>query len=175
MDRILEDVQKVRQQKAGVKKGAKLTLLGHLEQIVEYSLNSGLNDEFFTKTKSNLNHVKRILHLNDIQVVFLSHFMDKSDSSQILISEIAESIKCRNLKLIQYMDDIDVLEKRRLIRCNRSRNSLSYRVPREVIEALRKNKNYQPVNLSNISIEELFDKLGELFEEKMSTWSLQKQ
>jgi hypothetical protein len=61
-----------------MKKNAKLTLLGHIEQIVELSLNSGLKDDFFEKAKPHLNHVKRVLHLNDIQVVFLSHFMDKS-------------------------------------------------------------------------------------------------
>ncbi|MDR1895523.1 MAG: ATP-binding protein [Prevotellaceae bacterium] len=148
-----------------MKKNAKLTLLGHIEQIVELSLNSGLKDDFFEKAKPHLNHVKRVLHLNDIQVVFLSHFMDKSDNSSILISAIAECIKCRTLKLIQYMDDIDVLEKRRLIRCSRSDNQHSYRVPREVVEALRKNENYQPVKRTTISIEELFDELEKLFNE----------
>ncbi|GHV11539.1 hypothetical protein FACS1894162_7090 [Bacteroidia bacterium] len=68
--------------------------------------------------------------------------------------------------IVDVVQKIHNQERRRLIRCNRSHNSLSYRVPREVIEALRKNKNYQPANQTNISIEELFDKLRELFEEK---------
>ncbi|MDR1884610.1 MAG: ATP-binding protein [Prevotella sp.] len=170
MEDIVEVIQKAKktekERKAGVKKNTKLTLLGHLEQIVELSLNSGLKDDFFEKAKPHLNHVKRVLHLNDIQAVFLSHFMDKSDSSSIYISEISNSVKCRTLKLIQHMDDIDVLEKRRLIRCSRGSNQLSYRVPREVVEALRKNENYQPVKRTNIPIEELFEELAKLFSEK---------
>jgi SpoVK/Ycf46/Vps4 family AAA+-type ATPase len=170
MEDIVEVIQKAKktekERKSGVRKNTKLTLLGHLEQIVELSFNSGLKDDFFEKAKPHLNRVKRVLHLNDIQVVFLSYFIDKSDDSRIHISEIAENIKCRTLKLIQYMDDIDVLEKRRLIRCSRSDNQLSYRVPREVVEALRKNENYQPIKRTNISIEELFEALDKLFDEK---------
>jgi SpoVK/Ycf46/Vps4 family AAA+-type ATPase len=64
------------------------------------------------------------------------------------------------------MDDIEALEKRRLIRCSRNENLPSYRVPREVIEALRKNENYQPVKQTNISIEKFFEELDKLFKEK---------
>jgi hypothetical protein len=61
----------------------KLTLLEHIEQIVELSLKSGLKDDFFEKAKPHLKYVKRVLQLNDVQAVFMSHFMDQSDSSRI--------------------------------------------------------------------------------------------
>jgi signal recognition particle GTPase len=68
-------------------KKTKSTLLGHIEKIVELSVDSKLNDEFFDKAKPHVNFVKRRLHLNDMQAVILSHFIDMSADSHILLSE----------------------------------------------------------------------------------------
>jgi hypothetical protein len=149
----------------GTKRKTRLTLLEHIEKIVELSDNSMLNGDFFEKAKKHIACVKRLLHLNDIQAVFLSHFIDRSSNGQILISDIAKVIGCRNIKLLQYMDDIDVLEKRRLVRCCRCKLSISYRVPREVVNALRQNKEYCPADRKNISIHAFFNELDQLFAE----------
>jgi hypothetical protein len=168
MDGIVEVAQKIRnqerQRKSGEKKGVKLTLLEHIEKIINMS-KDGLNDEFYTKAKVHLTFVKRLQHLNDIQALFLSHFLNRCDSN-ISISDISKFIGCSNIKLLQYMDDIDVLEKRRFIRCSRNHHSISYRVPREVLNAFRQNKEYQPKSRKNISIFDLFFTLEQLFGEK---------
>ena len=146
-------------------KNKKLNLLEHIEQIVELSKESGLKTDFFVKAKKHIKYVNKVLNLNDIQTIFLSHFADRSDDKNILISEIAKFINCRNIKLLQFMDDIDVLEKRRFVRCSRDGDHISYRVPREVITALRENREFVPLKKGNLSIEVFFDELDKLFDE----------
>jgi hypothetical protein len=73
------------------------------------------------------------------------------------------------------MDEFDELEKRRLIRSRRSvherrRNSdiPSYRVPMEVISAVRKGIEYKPEKRANLTIEEFFEALEDLFIQRTS-------
>jgi ATP-dependent 26S proteasome regulatory subunit len=147
------------------KKKSRLTLLERIEKIVELSENSALNDEFFEKAKTHINHVKRLLHLNDIQTVFLAHFLDRCDDEHVHVREISKALGCRSLKMLQYVDDINVLEERRLVRCRHHERVSSYRVPREVLDALRQNKEYTPESKKGLSITAFFDELDQLLEE----------
>ena len=61
------------------------------------------------------------------------------------------------------MSDIDVLEKREFVRCCRDNNSLTYRVPIEVIEAFKKDEMYVPKDCSGLSCQELFTELEDIF------------
>jgi hypothetical protein len=157
----------IEKQDTDPKSKKKLNMLGHIEAIVELSVDSKLSDEFFDKARPHINFVKRILHLNDMQVVLLSHFVDKSEDSRILIREIAETLKCRSIKLLQYWNDIEVLVQRKLIRCTRPKSdSFYFSVQHEVIVALMQNRNFQPAKHENICIEELFEVLDKLFDER---------
>ena len=69
-----------------------------------------------------------------------------------------------DVKLIRFMNDIDVLEKRGLIICCRDRRGRSYRVPMKVIEAFQHNELYKPEDLSGLSCAELFAELEDIFD-----------
>ena len=62
------------------------------------------------------------------------------------------------------MAEIDVLEKREFVRCNREDKRIRYRVPMEVIEAFKNNKKYTPKDCSGLSCQEFFDEIQEVFE-----------
>lgn len=64
-------------------------------------------------------------------------FVDRSEDSHIMISEIAKYAGCRTTKILRLSDDIDILEAKRYLRSSRSRKSISHRVPGAVIETLR--------------------------------------
>ena len=150
------------------KRKSRLNLLGHFERIVELSENSGLSDEFLAAAKPHIDYVKRCLHLNDVQAIFLAHFVDQSDEYNIRLSEIAKTVKCRNVRLVKYMDDIDELEKRRYVRCSRE-GGISYRIPRDVLDALRKNTEYKPESKKNISVGDFFAFAEQLFDERSNS------
>jgi SpoVK/Ycf46/Vps4 family AAA+-type ATPase len=64
------------------------------------------------------------------------------------------------------MNELDELEKRKLVRCCRDTRFVTYRITRDVIECLKQGKEYFPVKHQNISINELFTELEELFDQK---------
>ncbi|MDR2811028.1 MAG: ATP-binding protein [Tannerellaceae bacterium] len=144
----------------------RLNLLLAIEQVVEMSEKSALSDEFFGKAKRYIAYISKKLTLTPIQSVLFSLFVDRSDRSGIELSDFSSHLKCRNVRLIRHMSDMDTLEKRRLIRCCRNNKSIHYRVPLQVIEALKENKAYQPKEYKNISCSELFTFLDDLFEQR---------
>ncbi|MDR0524394.1 MAG: ATP-binding protein [Spirochaetaceae bacterium] len=140
-------------------------ILDHIEKIVEISQRYGI-DKCLNKGKEHFGYINRKLGLSPLQTVLFAHFMEKSSDNHIHISEIAESIKCSNVRIIKYINECDELEKKKLIRCSRDGNSILYRVPREVQESLRKYGEYKPETNENISIDKLFTVLEQLFKER---------
>lgn len=142
-----------------------LTLLEHIEKIVEMSETDGFSDSFFEKASRHLAAASEILDITPVQVALFSHFLNRSDDECINVGEIAKAIKCKQVKLIQYMNDFDVLENKKLLCCRRSR-TMTYRVPLDVITALRKNENYKPLSNKNLSIDEFFTITENLFDQR---------
>ncbi|MDR1738701.1 MAG: ATP-binding protein [Candidatus Symbiothrix sp.] len=142
----------------------KLNLFEHFEQIIALSENLGLNDEFFKQAKWHIEVVKDVLNINDMQAVLFAHFVGSSEN--ISLKDLATSTKCSQIRLLQYMSDIDELEKRRMIRRNGYGNRHGfYRVPLDVIDAVRNNKEYLSASRQNLSIGALFSVLNQLFNE----------
>jgi hypothetical protein len=147
----------------------RLNLLGHIEKIIELARNNGLTDVFFEKARKHTAFVARKLQLTQVQASLFSFFIDMSDDQSIRLRDIAKEMKCGNTKLIQYMNDIDELEKRKFVCCCRSHRehgAPTYRVPMNVINALRKGEAFQAVSYEHISLIELFSVVEELFEQR---------
>lgn len=142
-----------------------LDLLTAVEQIVDKAKGSGLSSEFYRKADKYIKYVSERLDLTKEQSVMMALFIDNSDDERIQISDFGKFLECRTTRLIRYMTDIDVLEKRELVRCKRSRHrSMCYRVPMEVIEAFKKNEKYEPKDYSGLSAKALFGEIETLFE-----------
>lgn len=142
------------------------TLLGHIEKIIELSEDSELSKEFFEKAKSNINFVKNVLQLSDMATVLFSLLVDNNDSRYTYIKELSEHLNCRKIRIMKHGESLKELENRRLVRCNRRDNSLCYRIPKDVIFALTDGKNIEPRKFDNLSKDEFFDYISELFEER---------
>ena len=140
-------------------------ILDHIEQIVEASQKQGI-DVCLSHKKQHIGYVSQRLGISPLQVVLFSNFVEKSDDSRIMLSEVAESIKCNKVRIIKYMNECEELEKKKLIRCSRSDNRISYRVPYEVMTSLRKHNEYRPEEFKNISIDKFFTTLERLFSER---------
>ncbi|MDR1783350.1 MAG: ATP-binding protein [Dysgonamonadaceae bacterium] len=160
----IETKEAVETKPAKPPKNKKMDLLSHFEQIIKLSAGSGFNDEFFHKARQHINAVKKILKINDIQAALFAHFLNRCDST-ISLNGIANSIGSEQIRVLQYMNEIEELEKRRMVRRHQHDFYPSYSVPRGVIEAVRHNKAYHPPSRKNLSIEALFDVLNQLFQE----------
>ncbi|NDV80232.1 ATP-binding protein [Dysgonomonas sp. 511] len=149
-----------------VKKSRNKTLLQHIENILELVEGSELKDDFFQKAKKSIDFVAKKMKLTMNQAVLFAVFIEKSDDNSIEIRDLSQFVKCRNIKIISLMKDIDELENRRLIRCSRRNDKPSYRVPFDVIKAIKQNSIYELKNTKNLSAIELFGHIEILIEEK---------
>ena len=147
-------------------KKVKKDLLYHMEKVVEELKDSQLSKEFFKKAATHIRYVSKKLDMTQEQSVLMSLFIDKSDDKRIYISELAEYMKCRTVRIIRYMPDIDELEHRGLVRCSRSDRRPSYRVPIEVINAFKNDENYIPRNIHDLTCSDLFAELQDIFMER---------
>ena len=142
----------------------KMDLLSAIEQIVEKAKGTGLSSEFYRKADRYIKYVSAKMELTKEQSVMMALFIDNSDDTRITISDFGKFLNCRTTRIIRYMSEIDVLEKRELIRCCRDGHSISYRVPMEVIEAFKKDEKYVPKDCSGLSCMELFGEIEDIFE-----------
>lgn len=142
------------------------SILEAFEYIVELAEDSNLDEDFFAKAAIHVRYASRKLKLTAPQTVLLALFVDRSEDSRIMISEIAKYTGCRTTKILRLSDDIDVLESKYYLRASRSRKSLSYRVPGAVLKALRHNTPYiyepEPV----LDTQAFFDRFDRLMDEK---------
>lgn len=153
-------------QKNDAKNAKPKSVLEAFEYIVELAEDSNLDNDFLDKASAHIKYAARKLKLTAIQVVLLAMFVDRSEDSRIMISEIAKYAGCRTTKILRLSDDIDVLEAKHYLRASRSSKSLSYRVPGAVLKSLRKNQPYiheiEPV----LDTQTFFDRFDKLMNEK---------
>lgn len=142
------------------------SILESFEYIVELAEDSNLDNDFFEKAAKHIKYASRKLKLAPMQVVLLAMFVDRSEDSRIMISDIAKYTGCRTTKILRLSDDIDTLESQRYLRASRSRNSLSYRVPGAVLKSLRKNQPYIYEEEPIPDTQTFFDRFDRLMNEK---------
>ena len=143
---------------------SKLDLLSAVEHIVELAKSSKLSPEFYKKAARYIKHLATRFNLTREQSVMFALFIDRSDDSHIQASELASHTECSTTRIIRYMNDIDELVRRDYIYRSKSSGRVSYQVPSEMIEALKKDEVYTPRNISGISCDALFCELARIVE-----------
>ena len=142
-----------------------MCLLDHIEKTAEISKKCGIG-KCLIKGKCHLDYISAKLGISPVQGVLFSLFMERCNDNHILISEIAESANCSKVRIIKYMNDCEELEKKRLVRCRRDDDGVSYRVPRNVWDSLRKNNEFVLEKNENLSIFRFFALLERTLEER---------
>lgn len=117
-------------------------ILEAFEHIVILAKDSDLSPDFYEVANEHIRYAARRLKLSPLETVFLALFVDRSEDDRIRMSEIADYIGCRTTKLLRISTAIDKLEEAHYLRASRCHNSLSYRVPMEVLKALKQNQPY---------------------------------
>ncbi len=144
-------------------KQKKLDLLSAIEHIVDKAKDSQLSSEFYRKADRYIKYVSAKLDLTKEQSVMLALFIDNCEDNSITISNLSNYVGCRTTRLIRYMNDIDVLEKREMVCCCRGRRGVSYRVPMEVVESFTHDEKYVPADCSDLTCHQLFGMIEEIF------------
>jgi len=142
------------------------SVLEAFEYIVELAENSNLNDEFFDAAGIHIRYAARKVKLTSMQTVMLALFVDRSENRCIRMSEIADYVGCRTTRILRLSKEIDILEEKHYLVASRSHGQLSYRVPHDVLNSIKDNRQYiytpSPVN----NLQSFFDYFNELMDRK---------
>jgi AAA+ superfamily predicted ATPase len=130
--------------------------------------NSQLSDEFYKKAQTSIQFLAKEMNLSPEQAIIFALFIEQSNDTCIYISELARFLGCRNIKAICMMNDVDELVRRHLIHCRMNNGKKCYRVPNEVVNAVKQNiaYEYKPEIHINLTTEELFRQIEQLFDER---------
>ena len=152
--------------------------LEHFEKIITLLSDVGLCDEYFAKASEHLDFASAYLRVNQTQAVLFSWLLESFTEGPVSIKKLAEDLKCKNLEVLKYLDDFDVLCSKKLIRSEKISSDMmdpfsgrrrkekfpKYSVPLDVINAIRNGVEYQFKVMDNLSPEEFFDCIGDLFD-----------
>ncbi len=145
-----------------------MTLLKAVEQIVELSRDSRLEPEFFSKAAEPINYLADRLELTPEQCVLLALFIDNTDDGCTSVRDLSRHFGCNATRILSFMQEIDGLVEREMVRCGKGRfdrsGGMAYRVPWPVLDAFIHNRKFELCRYENLSNEDFFAALSEVFD-----------
>lgn len=139
-----------------------LTTYNAVGSVIEIMKDSGLAAEFLHMAEPYLDFLSQQQQITTRQALILSLMLERYYDHHLTNNDLAQTLNCELFDLLGYQDDIDTLVRRRFLRSD-GKDSPSYRIPREVLNAVRDNRLYMPVSPSNLKPKELLEKIGDLF------------
>ena len=152
-----------------------LTMLSVLNCIVDLARNSKLSDEFLEAADRFVCYVSERQQISKMQAVMLALMVENSVSfEKVELSEVAETLNCSTVQILQYKLDIDKLVGRGLLYCTHSKCvGTLYKVPQSVLDKYAMNEAYSQPSYKGCSDMELFQRFYDIthhrFKEEIST------
>ena len=136
-----------------------LTLLKSISSIVIMAANSGLNEEFFDKADPYISYFAERQGITKMQAVLLSLFIEIcTTGSNTDFSDLARFLNCKNVEVLQYMDEVNELVKMGMLRekTDEKRGESCYCMPLSLLSSFAKDETYKPKSYMNASGIEFF-------------------
>ena len=149
------------------------TLLAAMEEVVNFAKIYSLKEKFFELASRELDYISSKLGIARDEAMLLAFFIEKSSSCRIWLSSIADMVNVSNIRIISMMNVADGLVKKGYLRGNvNGKDERYYSVPREVLDAVRKNECFTPKPMLDLTTDEFFDRLEDIFrEDDMPFWN----
>ena len=152
------------------------TILEHFEKIVAVLSKNGLCKDFYLHAKDSLKAASAYLGTTQRQAALFAVLLDNFGGNPMPAKKMAEILKCKNLELLKYLDDLEALKGKKLIKGTSSSRLVSrfseetessqkfFFVPQVVINSIRKGEKYIPKTFANLNPQEFFDCAADLLE-----------
>ncbi|MDR1353258.1 MAG: ATP-binding protein [Treponema sp.] len=141
------------------------TTLEHIEKIIEYAEAIGINSVLLQKAQPRINIVADRLAITPMQTVLFSLLFGSYNNKSMDHDDLAKLLRCTPIKLLHYMNDLEELQKKKLVEVKLGRENSVFRIPMEVVNTLRKKDEFVREARKDISIDEFFGVLEELFDQ----------
>ena len=141
-------------------------LLEAMEQITEAAHQSQLTEDYFQAVEIPTQYISEKLGFTPTQAVLLALLVDRSEDNSIRLSEIASFTGCSTTRILRMSKSFEELEKQFYVRIRRGRSCDTYRVPREVIMALRDDVPYIRKIKEITTVSDFFDRYKYLYSER---------
>lgn len=89
------------------------------------------------------------------QSLLFTLFVEMSYAQEINLRDLCEYVECQYIDLVAMAEELEVLLERQLIR-KREAATPSYRVPGQVLNAVKQGQGFTPAPLKGLSIDEFF-------------------
>lgn len=144
-----------------------LTMHSAIESIIEVMKDSGFEQEALDLAKPYVEYVAQKQQLTLNQALILSLMMNRFYDDSTNIDDLARFLNCRAFTLLNAQNDIDELVKRHFLRCSHAKMP-TYRIPHEVLKAVRDDCRYEWQCASDLKPMELFGKIMDIFDERLA-------
>ena len=144
--------------------------IDHIEKILIISGKYSI-EKCLSKGKIHFDYIIKILHISPLQALLFTHLLNQESNEYeyIKINEIAESLQCSRVKILKYMKEFEELEKKKIIRCKRGTDGISFRIPSKFQESLILDQELKTEEINNLSIYKLFSCIKRIFKEREDT------
>ena len=146
-----------------------MNIIDTLEKVIDLAKEKGLCDTYFMEAAELLDNIGKLTDTSPIQTTIFAIILEKFGDYQVSIDEIADALKCSRIQFINYMDEIEVLKKKRLIReittyrDHRRDSVASFTIPLDVVNAIRKGIEYKAKSIENLISQDFYDFADDLF------------
>ncbi|MDR1586390.1 MAG: ATP-binding protein [Treponema sp.] len=140
------------------------TSLEHIEKIIEYAEALGICDLLFEKAGSHIGILAERLSITPMQAVLFSLLFSRYNNC-LSLEDMGKIFQCSAIKLLHYMNDLEELQKKKLVALRSGKENPAFMVPLDVVNVLRKKDVFVPESRENLCIDEFFGVLEDLFDQ----------
>lgn len=139
------------------------TLLDNIERVVSAAKMYKFNEMFFSLTQEPLRELSARLGVTTKQALVFALMLEYGHRRKIYMSNIVSMIECDYVCALSFMNEADVLCQRGLLVCVKNRDTTFYEIPIDVINAIRENRVYEPIPITDLNEAEFYHTMDKIF------------
>lgn len=125
---------------------------------------AGLSAAVKQELRQDLDYLTEQFSLDDESVILLSAILERSGChSNASYEDLADFLGCSNIEFMAYHEKVRNMETTGLIRSTGGGQYKGFSVSKELVKSLAKNSKFEPVKMSGLNAEELFNRFDSLY------------
>ncbi len=131
----------------------------HFTRIYNTVDESGFRADLKQELREDLDFLSERFAVDDESVILLSAILERSGSnSSVSFEDLADYLGCSNIEFMTYHDKLKNMENAGLVRSTGKGPYRNYSVTKELVKSMSKNTKFEPVKMTDLSVEEMFNR-----------------